>query len=160
MGCPLGKSWCFWQKPTLGSVAGAYQPSRWVANLFHGIQALRKFRICSDCLPVITEELSPSALATWMSTWMGPDRVEPWKWPNPVRKAKNFGWKVTVRIWAMARSFHFGVSVKSILLFLMICIHDFSLFVRWIVLHYICFTCERCNMSSINKRSARVVANL
>ena len=36
------------QKPVY--VAGAYQPSRWAANIFQGIQALGKFGLCSGLL--------------------------------------------------------------------------------------------------------------
>ena len=50
-------------------------------------------------------------------------------------------------------------SIKSTL-FLMISMHYFNSCVRCIVWLCICFTCERCYMSSINKSSTRVVANL
>ena len=119
MGCLLGNSWCCWQKPKLGSIAGAYQPSRWAANLFQSIrQSSGKDWIdCVwDCLLVITEKWSPRVLATWM----GPEHVEPWKWPNPVRKdwrsgykAKNLGRKVTVQITLPATNFHCWVYINQ-----------------------------------------------
>ena len=72
-------------------------------------------------------------------------------------KAKNLSRKVTVQISAPARSFNQGASIKSTLL-LMICICDFNWCVRCIFWLYICFTCDRSNISSINQRSTRVVA--
>ena len=62
-------------------------------------------------------------------------------------------------VWILrpARSSRHGVSVKSTLL-LMLCIHNFNSCVRCKVWLCICFTSERCNMSSINKRSTRVGA--
>ena len=50
-------------------------------------------------------------------------------------------------------------SLKSALL-LVICINNFNSCVRWIGWLFIWFTCERCDTSSINKRSTRVVATL
>ena len=64
-----------------------------------------------------------------------------------------------VWILSLARSFHCGVSENSTRL-LMISIHNFNSCVRCIVWQYICFTYERCNMSSINKTSTRVVVNV
>ena len=62
-----------------------------------------------------------------------------------------------VEIWCQQGLF----AVESLLkcpLPLVICIHNVNSCLRCIDRQYICFTCERCDMSSINKRSTRVVA--
>ena len=59
-----------------------------------------------------------------------------------------------------ASTFYCGISVKSFLQFVMR-IHKINSWVRCIGWLCICFTWERCSMSSINtKRSTRVVATL
>ena len=88
------------------------------------------------------------------------------KWSPNLNKLRvqNFSFLVHRRLWRLqiqnsvpARTFHCGVSVNinpsSSKLYAQKLIHLWD-----VLVDYICFTHERCNMSSINKKSTRVVA--
>ena len=87
-----------------------------------------------------------------------------WKSLNPVRKAwlqikEDLGQKVTgSKLSASKDSLLWNLYPLKCTLPLAICIHNVHSFVRCFDWLYFWFMCERCNMSSINKRSTWVVA--
>ena len=152
----------YWKKLRsnfMGKNGNLGKPSRWVAKLFQGVQAQGKSGLCSNSLLATTSKWSPWVLATWT----GPDRVEPWKWPKSCEEgeaAKHRTWvgRSWFESWRQQGSFT-AESLLKLTLLLVICTHIFNSCVRCIVWLYICFSFERCNMNSINKRSTREVAN-
>ena len=74
--------------------AGAFQLSRWVANLFVRVYRLwESLDYAPDCLPVITEKRSPKVLATWMCPNHESHENGQILKESSGCKAKNFGWK-------------------------------------------------------------------
>ena len=72
---------------------------------------------------------------------------------------EDLGWKVTGSKLGASKDSSLWNLLKCTLP-LVICIHNINSCGRCIDWLHICFTCVRCDMSSINKRSTRVVATL
>ena len=91
----------------------------------------------------------------------GSDPEEPRKWPNPAKKVRlqsdeDQGQEVAGSKLGPSKDFSLQNPNLNYILPLVISIQNNNSFERCIGWLYICFTCERCNMSSINKKSTRV----
>ena len=144
------------KKPKLGSVAGACKPSRLAANSFKAYRLWESLNCVPNCLLATAAKQSSRVLATWM----GPDHVELWKWPKSCREgmAANQRWSGSEGHRFQTRSQQGLIVLESPLkctLPPVICIHTINSCVTCIGWLFICFTSERCNMSSVNKRSTR-----
>ena len=91
--------------------------------------------------------------------------VEPWKWPNPVRKVwlrrtKDLGWKAAGLKLCTNKDFslpNLHWNLPFLLWFVLTkSIHVRDAFIGWL---HICFTCERCSMTSWIKETSRVLWN-
>ena len=85
--------------------------------------------------------------------------TEPWKWPYPVKKGWLQSWEADIvgnslKLVASKELSQWKLLYSDIFTLLL---ND--LLVRYNVWLYICFLCERYNVSSIDERSAWVVAN-
>ena len=125
--------------------------------LFQGVHALGKSGLCSRQLVGNWCKV----LAKYWPIKCGPTM---WSHENGQILHRSYGskskkiwvWRLQVQNLVPARTFCCAISIK-IYPSLVICIHNIISCIGWL---HICFTCERCDISSINKRTTKVAAGL